>query len=72
MGARGPVPNRSDDLARPRERKGGDHKSPTKGIAYTATVPEPDEDWHPIARKLWDAMLESGQSDYYQSSDLAA
>lgn len=71
MGQRGPIPNRSDDLARPRERKGSDQQSVTKGVARPATIPEADPEWHPIARMIWDAMLESGQSDFYQSTDWA-
>lgn len=71
MGARGPIPNREADLNRPRSRKGSDQQETIKGIAYEATVPEMDEDWHPIAKMLWQAMLESGQSDFYQSTDWA-
>jgi hypothetical protein len=71
MGARGPVPNHSDDLARDRSRKGGEVQAITKGIARDTVVPEPDEDWHPIARMLWDSLAESGQSDFYQQSDWA-
>lgn len=71
MGARGPIPNREDDLARPRSRKGSDQQPVTKGVARPASIPEADEEWHPIARLLWDSLLESGQQDYYQSSDWA-
>src|SRR3954451_3454665 len=69
--ARGPVPNRSDDLARPRERKGGDVVPVTKGIARPTWIPDPDPAWHPIARQLWDALAVSGQADFYQQSDWA-
>lgn len=68
---RGPVPNRSDDLARPRERKGKDIVPVTKGIARPTWIPDPDPGWHPIARQLWDALAVSGQSDFYQQSDWA-
>lgn len=71
MGTRGPIPNHSADLARPRERKGGDVQETAKGTRYPATIPEADDDWHPIARMIWDSLLESGQSDFYQSSDWA-
>lgn len=67
----GPVPNRSDDLARPRERKGGGAQAVTKGVARPVTIPDADPTWHPIARMLWDSLLESGQQDFYQSSDWA-
>ena len=42
----------------PRERKGGDNAAVTKGMSRPATIPEPDQTWHPIARMLWDATLE--------------
>lgn len=71
MGQRGPVPNRSDDLARPRERKGGDNTAVTKGSSRPATIPQANEGWHPIALMLWNSTLESGQTDFYESSDYA-
>src|SRR5690348_13422300 len=71
MGARGPIPNRDADLARDRSRKGGDHVPTTKGVSRPATIPDPDPEWHPIAAQLWWALLESGQADFYQSSDWA-
>jgi hypothetical protein len=71
MGVRGPVPNRDEDLARPRHRKGGDVQDVTVGQSRPALIPEPDPDWHPIARQLWDSLRTSGQSDFYQSSDWA-
>lgn len=71
LGARGPVPNRSEDLARPRERKGGDQTPITKGTLRPTEAIEPDAEWHPIALMLWDGALSSGQADFYQNSDLA-
>lgn len=71
MGLRGPVPNRSDDLARPRERKGSDVQPITKGVKRPATIPDADPDWHPIALMLWNSCIESGQADFYESSDYA-
>ncbi|MFY1620049.1 hypothetical protein [Micromonospora sp. WMMD736] len=71
MGTRGPVPNRSDDLSRDRDANRGDKAPITKGKSRPARVPEADPDWHPIARLLWDATLESGQADFYESSDYA-
>jgi hypothetical protein len=67
----GPVPNREADLARPRERKGKDEVPVTKGEARPVTIPQPDAAWHPIAGRLWTALTESGQADFYQSSDWA-
>lgn len=71
MAGFGPVPNRSEDLARPRERKGGEPQPVTKGKSKPATIPEPDPGWHRVARMLWDAALESGQAEFYESSDYA-
>ncbi|MEU7400073.1 hypothetical protein [Streptomyces sp. NPDC044948] len=71
MGARGPVPNREEDLARPRSRKGGDEQSVTQGEMRPVKIPNADRDWHPIARRLWDALKTSGQADFYQNSDWA-
>lgn len=71
MGARGPVPNREEDLARPRSRKGSDEQSVTKGEMKPVKVPSADRDWHPIARRLWDSLKTSGQADFYQNSDWA-
>jgi hypothetical protein len=34
-------------------------------------IPNADRDWHPIARRLWDSLKTSGQSDFYQNSDWA-
>jgi hypothetical protein len=67
----GPVPNRESDLARPRERKGGQVQPVTKGVARPVKVPNADRSWHPIARRLWDALKSSGQADFYQDSDWA-
>lgn len=67
----GPVPNREADLARPRERNGKAVIPVTKGEARPTTVPDADPHWHPIARRLWDALSTSGQADFYQDSDWA-
>lgn len=67
----GPVPEREQNLARPRSRKGGDQQAVTKGELRGVTVPHADPDWHPIARKLWDSLKTSGQADFYQNSDWA-
>jgi hypothetical protein len=67
----GPVPNRSEDLARPRERRGGDVTPVTKGVAREVKIPNASRDWHPIAKRLWESLKTSGQSDYYQNSDWA-
>jgi hypothetical protein len=67
----GPVPNRESDLARPRERKGKDQVPVTKGLSRPVRIPQADQEWHPIARMLWDALKKSGQADFYEQSDWA-
>lgn len=67
----GPVPNRSENLARPRERKGGDQIPVTNGVARPVEWPEPDAGWHDIAKMVWDGAKNSGQADFYQQSDIA-
>ncbi|WP_443058365.1 phage terminase small subunit [Streptomyces sp. NBC_00442] len=67
----GPVPNREADLARPRSRKGADVQPVAKGLMRDVKVPNADRNWHPIAKRLWDALKSSGQSDFYQNSDWA-
>jgi hypothetical protein len=73
MGDRGPIPNRSEDLARPRERKGGDAaQAITKGVLRDIEyVLPPSADWHQVATTLYLSLANSGQSDYYQESDWA-
>lgn len=71
MGRTGPVPNREDDLARPRERKGADAVPVTKGEQRPVTIPDADPEWHAIAKMLWESLRTSGQSDFYQNSDWA-
>jgi len=67
----GPVPRRSADLARPRERKGGDVVPVTKGQLRPVRIPAADKDWHPIAKRLYNSLKKSGQADFYQQSDWA-
>ena len=67
----GPVPNRSEDLARPRERKGGDAVPVTKGQLRPVRIPAANRDWHPIAKRFYNSLKTSGQSDFYQNSDWA-
>lgn len=74
MGKRGPVPNRSEDLAR--ERTEADNRRAgtldvRKGTLRPTKAPKPDPDWHPIATMLYTSLGRSGQSDWYQDSDWA-
>ena len=67
----GPVPNRSEDLSRPRERKGKDIVPVTKGQLRPVRIPAADKDWHPIAKRFYNSLKTSGQCDFYQNSDWA-
>lgn len=68
MGTRGPVPKRDDDRKRTNERP-----METTRAAGAAEVKQPrgDGDWHPIVKRLWKAMNESGQAQFYEPSDWA-
>lgn len=65
--------NRSDDLAagslRARKSRGTDKI--TTGESKALLAIEPDPEWHQIARMIWDAGNESGQAEFYESSDLS-
>jgi hypothetical protein len=65
--------NRSDDLApgSERARRSRDHEV-TKGTSGNITKPDPDEDWCKVARMMWDAGMESGATEFYESTDYAA
>ena len=64
-------PNREADLARPRERKGGEVIPVTKGVMQGVSWPHAPAEWHPIAKSLYNAAKKSGQSDFYQQTDIA-
>lgn len=65
------IPKRESELARPRSRKGGNPQPVTKGVSRPAKIPNAPRDWHPIARRMWDSLKESGGSDFFESSDWA-
>lgn len=71
MGARGPVPNRSEDLSRTRDAGRGGRPEITQGELRPVNIPEADPDWHPIAHMLWEGLQTSGQAGWYQQSDWA-
>lgn len=66
------IPNRSEDLApgsdRQRKARGS---TAVRGKSNPATVPEPNAEWCQPAAMIWAAMIESGGSAYYESSDYA-
>lgn len=71
MGARGPIGKRSEERMghRSKEEKAEVTKAPG---ALVVAVPAPDELWHPIALRWYEALAESGQSRFFEPSDWAA
>lgn len=69
MGERGPSPKRESQ-----RRRTNKPETPVVQVAVAGSVvvPEPDLEWHAIARMLWDGMAGSGQSAWYEPSDWAA
>lgn len=72
MGAKGPVPKRSDA----RRRRNKPDVAVTKvDIAALSNeeieIPAPDEDWHPIALQWYQSLARSGQATMYEPSDWA-
>lgn len=65
------IPMREDELARPRERKGGNTAPVTHGEMLPVKIPATPKDWHPIAKRLFNSAKTSGQRDFYQNSDWA-
>lgn len=67
LGSRGPVPKRSEDRVRANVVEGGVSRAARGGSGFR--VPAADREWHPIAKRLWNAAKRSGQSRFYEPSD---
>lgn len=69
MGTRGPVPKREEV----RRRRNKDEAGPvTRGSAARhVPVPRADPEWHPIAKRWYASLKESGQAFWYEPSDWA-
>jgi hypothetical protein len=70
MAAKGPVPKRAD------RRLGHRSKADAAAVSHSpagrnVVVPEPDKNWHPMARDWFVSLRESGQHAWYESSDWA-
>lgn len=68
VGERGPVPKRSEESLGHKTKAEKNAVSKAPGAAEVA-VPAADEQWHPIARRWYESLAESGQSRYYEPSD---
>jgi hypothetical protein len=72
MGTRGPVPKRDAERRRTNEKAiETTHVEIDETDVPTFSAPEPDENWHSVARQLWDSFLTSGQRFLLEPSDWA-
>lgn len=73
MGARGPIPKRSEERMghRSKQQKNSRVQAPSGPPADLPDLPEPDPLWHPIATDWYLSLQESGQAAFYQPSDWA-
>ena len=67
MGERGPVPKRSTE----RRRRNKESQVETVTFAGCVEAPPAEEYWHPIAVGWYEALSESGQSQFFEPSDWA-
>ncbi|PWH05204.1 hypothetical protein DEO23_14075 [Brachybacterium endophyticum] len=68
MGTRGPMPKRTES----RQRRNAPERDVEKAAgADVVKQPPASRDWHPIAKRLWKAMGQSGQARFYEPSDWA-
>lgn len=69
MGTRGPVPLRSEErVGHPTGKK--EDVAVTAGALLPVKWPAASRDWSPRAKRLWRAARDSGQSAFYQQSDV--
>lgn len=69
MGARGPAPKRSTQRRRRNTSEGT--KTTSAPGAPAVEAPKPNSKWHPIVKRWFTALGESGQSAFYEPSDWA-
>lgn len=68
MGRRGPVPKRSSE----RRRRNADGRPERVALTGEVRVPALPKDVHPIARRWYRSLRQSGQARFYEPSDWAA
>ncbi len=66
MAAHGPVPKRD---AERRRRNKPDVPTQTVKVAGAVRAPAAEASWHPIAKRWYRALKQSGQSKFYEPSD---
>lgn len=67
----GPKPKRTEDLDEDSTWRAKREAETTYADGGNVTIPVPDEDWHPIAYRLFESMRESGAARFYESTDWA-
>lgn len=70
MGTRGPVPKRASERRR-RNAADGPELVNAPSAPGVVSWPEPEDSWHPIARDWYCSLSTSGQSQFYEPSDVA-
>ena len=68
MGTRGPIPKRSEE--RRRTNKPADAEPVTAPAGAEVLWPEPELEWHDLASDWYMSLQDSGQSVFYQQSDV--
>ena len=74
MGVEGPIPKRSEERRRRNKRTEAGESTEAEQVEAEGVVeiPEPDiDDWHPIAVRLWDSVVDSAFNRFYEPSDWA-
>jgi len=71
MGTRGPVPKHSAERRRRNKPADADATVARIPAKRKVTVPAADKDWHPIAKRWYTSLRQSGQSEFYEPSDWA-
>lgn len=68
----GPIPKRDAERRRANEKAiPTTHVEVDEAVVPTVVIPEPDENWHSVAKQLWDSFLTSGQRFLLEPSDWA-
>lgn len=71
MGARGPVPKRTDQRRRTNKAATASGNIATAPAAREVVAPDAGEDWHPVATRWFESLKQSGQRRFYEPSDWA-
>ncbi len=73
MGARGPLPKRSGTRVGhiSNAESEGLHVTKAPASNHRPTWPAKDPSWHPIAERWYLSLKKSGQSKFYEASDVA-